>query len=188
MKRKAYFTAYVRSRNKFRNMCKAKRQNVERKRRQELLLCRNRPGLFWQHIKQVSKPRIYDEEITSSEWFEYFSMLFNRVATDYVDINTDILENIRVDTATVELDEPITEEEIVRSVSSLRGSCSPGNDGITMDMFKTTLTSILPYLKMLYNRVLNTGEFPPEWSESVITPVFKKGKRNEPNNYREFQS
>ena len=31
---------------------------------------------------------------------------------------------------------------------------------------------------------MNTGNCPAAWAESIITPVFKKGAKDDPNNYR----
>ena len=46
------------------------------------------------------------------------------------------------------------------------------------------LGTVLPYLHVLFNRVFDTGQFPEQWSESIITPIHKKGSKFEPNNYR----
>ena len=51
-------------------------------------------------------------------------------------------------------------------------------------MFKCTSHKITPFLNILFNNILQTGLFPPEWSETVITPVHKKGPKDDPNNYR----
>ena len=42
----------------------------------------------------------------------------------------------------------------------------------------------MPYLKSLYSIILSTGEFPDNWSKALLTPIHKKGNRQEPTNYR----
>ena len=79
---------------------------------------------------------------------------------------------------------PITQEDVAKSVQKLRSYCAPGNDGVCMRMFKSTFHLTLPYLTKLYNNIFMTGDFPEEWCESVITPIFKKGDRENPNNFR----
>ena len=68
----------------------------------------------------------------------------------------------------------ISEAEIISSVRSQRGSCAAGIDGLYMDMFKCTLEVVLPYIKKLFNIVLNTGRYRTKWSENMSTPVHKK--------------
>ena len=36
---------------------------------------------------------------------------------------------------------------------------------------------------MIFNKILNTGEYPYQWATSVIQPIYKSGNRNLPNNY-----
>ena len=61
---------------------------------------------------------------------------------------------------------------------------SPGPDGIVIEMFKSTLGQILPFLKTLFNNVYDRGEVPADWCESIICPIFKSGSNQEPQNYR----
>lgn len=36
----------------------------------------------------------------------------------------------------------------------------------------------------LFNEILNTGQFQEDWSKSIITPVYKKRRKHNPNNSR----
>ena len=59
-----------------------------------------------------------------------------------------------------------------------------GIDGICFEMFKHTTYVILPYIHALFNQIFATGLFPADWSESVISPIQKKGPKCDSNNYR----
>jgi len=37
---------------------------------------------------------------------------------------------------------------------------------------------------ILYERTWKTGEMPEDWRKDKITPVFKKGRKKDPGNYR----
>ena len=39
-------------------------------------------------------------------------------------------------------------------------------------------------LSMLYNLSLKCGKLPTDWKQAIVTPIFKKGCRHDPNNYR----
>ena len=41
-----------------------------------------------------------------------------------------------------------------------------------------------PMLTHLFQRSLTTGDIPQEWKSAFVTPIFKKGKRYDPSNYR----
>ena len=43
---------------------------------------------------------------------------------------------------------------------------------------------IAPSLTQIFTKSINTGIFPTEWKLARVTPIFKKGKRDDPNNYR----
>ena len=37
----------------------------------------------------------------------------------------------------------------------------------------------------MFQASLDSGQLPKDWKVANITPIFKKGKRTDPNNYRE---
>ena len=43
---------------------------------------------------------------------------------------------------------------------------------------------VSPSLTLISAKSIETGIFPEEWKLTRVTPIFKKGKRDDPNNYR----
>ena len=82
------------------------------------------------------------------------------------------------------LEEPITLEEIRKASNKLKTGKAAGNDSISNEMIKSSLSIIGPVLQILFNKVLNSGIFPQLWSVGYISPVFKAGDIGDPNNYR----
>ena len=41
-----------------------------------------------------------------------------------------------------------------------------------------------PITCKLFNKIFNSGHYPENWSTGCIVPIFKKGDKNDPNNYR----
>jgi ribonuclease P/MRP protein subunit RPP40 len=59
-----------------------------------------------------------------------------------------------------------------------------GPDAIPNIFLKETATEIAPFLSDLFSQSLATGELPDDWVNANVTPVFKKGSRHDPANYR----
>ena len=83
-----------------------------------------------------------------------------------------------------ELDRPFTQSEIQKAINTLASNKACGQDCIINEYFKHTSTVLLSPLEKLFNKILNSGGFPAQWSVGVIVPVHKKGEINDPNNYR----
>ena len=43
---------------------------------------------------------------------------------------------------------------------------------------------VAPSLTQIFTKSISTGVFPTEWKLARVSPIFKKGKRDDPNNYR----
>ncbi len=45
-------------------------------------------------------------------------------------------------------------------------------------------SELAPILKCFYQKSLNSGELPGDWLKANVTPIYKKGDRHRPENYR----
>ena len=43
---------------------------------------------------------------------------------------------------------------------------------------------ISPILEIIFNKSLQTGQVPNDWKEANVAPIFKKGDKHNPSNYR----
>ena len=66
----------------------------------------------------------------------------------------------------------------------MKDNKSPRVDGIPPKLLKEIVEQISTPLAKLFNLSLEEGIVPSEWKEANITPLFKKGSRNKPENYR----
>ena len=83
-----------------------------------------------------------------------------------------------------ELNRQFTVGEVEVALNELVKGKSPGMDGITNDIMKNASTAIVPLLCKLYNAILDSGQFPEQWSHALIVPIYKNGHCNIPDNYR----
>ena len=59
-----------------------------------------------------------------------------------------------------------------------------GPDSIPALILKAAANQLAPILTILYQTSLNSGEVPSDWKDAWIVPVFKKGDKHKPANYR----
>ena len=59
-----------------------------------------------------------------------------------------------------------------------------GPDQINAKILRELQDILAPILEIIFNHSLNTGIVPSDWKMADITPLFKKGDRSQPNNYR----
>jgi len=69
-------------------------------------------------------------------------------------------------------------------LSSLKPKASITPDGLPPILFKRLAGVLSEPLSLLFTRSLAEGEVPTAFRLSVVTPVFKKGDRKKPSNYR----
>ena len=59
-----------------------------------------------------------------------------------------------------------------------------GFDRIPVCLLFDSRAALLPPLSILFNKIYKTGLVPDQWKVAKIIPIFKKGSRNEIENYR----
>jgi hypothetical protein len=78
----------------------------------------------------------------------------------------------------------VTVQDVKRKIKNLRREAAAGPDGIGPIILQETCEEIAPVLAEIFNKSLRTGEVPPDWKEANVSPIFKKGSRTAPGNYR----
>lgn len=79
---------------------------------------------------------------------------------------------------------PVSSNEIIEHINSLKNNSSPGPDKITSLTIKNSHTYIIEPIKHIFNLIFNTGIIPGYFKESIVTPIYKEDKKNDVNNYR----
>ncbi len=69
-------------------------------------------------------------------------------------------------------------------ISNIKPSHSSGYDGITPELLKLINNDISSSITLIINQSLTTGVFPKQLKIAKVTPVYKKGNRNDIKNYR----
>ena len=75
-------------------------------------------------------------------------------------------------------------QEDLRHLPELNPNKATGPDGIPSRYLKITAKEIGLALKIVFQLSYDTGVVPDDWLISNISPIFKKGDRTNPANYR----
>jgi len=78
----------------------------------------------------------------------------------------------------------VTEAEVQNVLKKLKTDKAVGPDGVSNKLLKMTANSITPSLTKLFNAVLRSSKYPRIWKQANVTPLFKKGNRQDKGNYR----
>ena len=78
----------------------------------------------------------------------------------------------------------ITTSGISKLLQNLNIHKAMGPDQINAKILRELQDILAPTLEIIFNHSLNTGIVPSDWKMANITPLFKKGDRSQPNNYR----
>lgn len=77
-----------------------------------------------------------------------------------------------------------TAEGICKLLTALPSNKSCGPDGVSGDMLRLTSSVSAKFLARIFNKSLLEGVVPEDWKTAAVVPIFKKGSRHDPSNYR----
>lgn len=178
-------SVYKRARSSFKVLCRSKRSEYEKVKREELLQATSNPKAFWGLLKRSNLKPSMENRITPSQWVEYFHSLLFKESEQCI---TDMKVNIEIEQNNTSeydiLNSPIRNQEIDKSIQCLKSGKSHGIDGIRAEFYKCSSAAITPVLNILFNKILASGNFLDSWSDSLIVPIYRFSSRNEPSNYR----
>jgi len=82
----------------------------------------------------------------------------------------------------------ITHETVLRLLKQTKPSQCSGFDRIPMIYLRDTADVISPYICKLFTKIYLERKMPEQWKVGKITPIPKKGNKNEASNYRPITS
>ena len=113
-----------------------------------------------------------------------FILFRSHANIDFVNFVNDFESQPNKNVTFDELDSKITKEEITIACKSLRDNKACSIDNILYEYFKVSSDILVDALELLFNYILDTGDFPSYWTRCIIVPIHKKGNTSDPNNYR----
>ena len=148
------------------------------------------PKKFWTHVKFTSNSTRIPEYVNykgkfrknASDQAELFNTFFSdqfSAKSDY-----DIPVNYIGDKLSIFSKFEISRSSIVNFLKKQNPNKAPGPDGIHGYVLKNCAFSISYPLFSIFNESFQSGYIPEEWKLANVVPVFKKGDKNNVDNYR----
>jgi hypothetical protein len=135
--------------------------------------------------RHMEPPLIIDNRATTStrEKAEAFKEYFSNACKIDVDPNVvlpdppeDLQEQIR--------DVNFTALDVKNVLQNLDTNKAKGPDNISAKVLKETASETAPLLARIFNYSMRNKSFPKTWKLANVTPVYKKGDKSEPKNFR----
>ena len=73
---------------------------------------------------------------------------------------------------------------IIKLLSNLRPDKAAGPDEIKPVVLRELRNEIAPVIQLIFEKSLGTGKLPSDWTKANVSPIFKKGEKRDPSNYR----
>ena len=147
------------------------------------------PKMWWELLRKlndtVSHPRL--PPISLQVWADHFSTLLNSQSNATMRgkkgicyaAEKDITESMRL-----RLNEVVTTKELTTAITRLEGHKATFFDSIPNEGIKGLHRAQPEILRHLFTKIMATGYIPKVWGEAYLKPLYKKGDRNNPSNYR----
>ena len=165
----------------YKRECKSKRYHFWQNKFKDIEYSINDPKAFWEKWKKFSEIDTLKRkpDINGERWYNHFSSLHSKNA-----VNNDELPAHEVFNKDNVSNESFTKKELLNVISKLKNNKAVGHDSIFNEMIKNTPEVVLNIVLKFINLCLRQSLIPRSWCIELITPIFKDGNLDEPNNYR----
>lgn len=172
---------------KYKDLCRRTRRRYELKKISDIEQLRfSKPKQFWKYFKKRSTNT--GNGVPLNDFLNYFSTLggdnLNCIHDEAESFCNAHNFNDNMANGCEELDVPITVTEIVFAIKALKAGKAAGSDFLINEYFIESIDILGSHLCDIFNAILSTGYFPDKWTEGVIIPIYKKGDKRNPSNYR----
>jgi hypothetical protein len=189
---KTYGTAEARERyEKLEKEVKNRIRKAKRKLEKDLARSDDNNGKkFTAYIKSKTKskssigPLKREDGTITTDCKEMAEILNKYMASVFTKENTNNVPRKQKETRAELSDVTITRKKIEEKIDSLKSESAPGPDGIHPKLLKEMKKSVSTPLQIIFRKSLDSGMVPADWRTARVVPIFKKGARGDPGNYR----
>ena len=179
---------YKSCRNKLRSLTRKLRQLFETELASNL---KNNPKAFWRYTNSRLKTRSKIADLRSENGTiehedgakatilnSFFGSVFTR--EELSDVPTLTIERPVPELSDIDISPP----EVELKLHALNPSSAPGPDDIHPRILREARQALSGPLTLLFRKSLDTGTVPRDWTLGRVVPIYKKGSKQDPGNYR----
>ena len=189
------YRKYCKSRNQAKKACKRSMKNFETQIAKE---SKNNPKAFHKYVKskiniKSGVTELEEKGLNYSKDQDKANVLNRFFSSVFVKENVDTIPSSntpekchqgqgQTENELCSID--FTSKDIEKIISKLNVNKSAGPDGLHPRVLRETAGSIAIPLQIIFKKSLQQEQLPTAWKRATITPIFKKGNRKDPSNYR----
>ena len=128
---------------------------------------------------KVNDVVIDDEKEMADTFNDFFSSVFTNENLNFIPS----VDNLKSDQSSV-YNVIFTEEVIEKKLGNLKRFSAAGPDGFKPVIFIELSKELSKPLSIIFNKSMSSGIVPIQWRQANVSPIFKKGKKDAPLNYR----
>ena len=149
-------------------------------------LSNKQPSFFWSEIKSIinKTKQSLNCNIESKEWYSHFKNVFQFDSSMPTICNENIVLYVNSKHDLELLNSPITVDDVLLAIGSLKRCKSAGSDCILNEMLICSKDHIHILLTHIFSYLFSNDVFIDEWQKTIISPIFKKGNSDLCCNYR----
>ena len=135
--------------------------------------------MFWKLLDKLGRKQekdILKDSISPTKWVDHFQNVSHNP-----NVNKLLPHNPREEGP---MDYSISQEELMLGTYILKQGKSTGYDGISNEMLSCLLKISPELIGKVFNGILHNPTTIKKWQISMITPIYKKGCKLNPDNYR----
>ena len=130
---------------------------------------------YWNSVNKLRPRPSVSNPISPQEWERFYRLVLPPKSRIEITLESH---------SDAELDRPIDLTELEQAIKGLKNRKSPGLDGITNEAIKALPNNWKEELLLVFNRILDEGTVPEDWSKIEVVPLLKNGDPKDPDNYR----
>ena len=144
---------------------------------------------LWRYLKSTRKDTcgvstLIKDGVSGSEPAHKARMLNEQFSSVFTKEDTNSIPDLGPSPYPEMAEIKIGEAGVRKLLKDLNSNKACGSDKIPATLLKCCADEIAPMLTFIFQQSLDTSTVPEDWKIALITPVFKKGKRTNPENYR----
>ena len=182
------WSAFAKIRNETNRAVTQVKKNFEQKIAREI---KSNPKQFWRYVNSKNPrvrefPTMYDQDgveyACDNEKASLFNLYFANVFTKE-DSSTVLSLPHPVTNTSLEYIE-ITPQIVLKYIQKLNTAKAAGPDEMYPKILYEVKEAICEPLSIIFNKSLEEGRLPSDWKQAVVKPIYKKGTKSAPSNYR----